>query len=651
MRRSSLKRCKPLDFNNGTLVAKNMLTPASPSAPPEAVLMRLGNLFNAGHLAEVESEARLLVERYPNCVSAWQLLGASLHLQGKNGLPALSKALDLNPVSAAAHSNLGNVLKDLGRFEDAVASYRRAIKLKPDLAGIHHNLGLALMEIRKFSEAAASFRRALTLEPDNAETHNDLGNALKDLGQLDDAVTSYLRALKIYPSYAIAHNNLGNVMKDLGQLENALASYRRALAIKPDLAMAHNNLLFVLNYSDNYTPSYCLEKAREYGQMAASKVLERFSSWRCINHPERLRVGIVSGDLCHHPVGYFLENMLMHLDPGRIELIAYPTQFREDSLTARIKPRFAAWKPVAALSDQAVVRLIHEDGVHVLLDLSGHSQHNRLSIFAWKPAPVQATWLGYFATTGVAEMDYFLADRVSVPEAARGQFTESICYLPDTRLCFTPPQTDLPVAPLPASVNGCISFGCFQNLAKIGDNVLATWGKIFTKMPDAKLRMQCAQLGEQAQVQRLLERLQRYGINTARVTTHGLVPRETYLSAHAEVDIILDTFPFPGGTTTCEALWMGVPTLTLAGGSLVARQGASLLTAAGLEEWVASDEEEYIAKAVSFARDISGIANLRATLRQKILGSPLFDAAGFARNFEAALWEMWKKHQQKHLQD
>ena len=202
--------------------AKSMLTPARPSAPPEAELMRLGNLFSAGHLAEVESQARLLVERYPKCVSAWQLLGASQHLQGKNGLPALNKAVDLHPMNAVAHSNLGNALKDLGRFEDAVASYRRAIKLKSDLAGIHYNLGLALMDIRQFSEAAASFRRALTLEPDNAEAHSDLGNALKDLGQLNEAVASYLRALKINPGYTIAHNNL----------------------------------LLVLNYSDNYTPSY-----------------------------------------------------------------------------------------------------------------------------------------------------------------------------------------------------------------------------------------------------------------------------------------------------------------------------------------------------------------------------------------------------------
>lgn len=595
--------------------AKSLLAPVRPSAPPDAELLRLVNLFNAGELAKVENHASLLVEQYPGSATAWKLLGASRHLQGKNGLSALETAVKLQPSDAMALSNLGNALKDLGQFENAVSAYRRALKLRPDLYGIHFNLGQALMDIGQCVNALMSFRQALKLNPDSADIHYHIGNALRELGQPD----------------------------------NALSSYRRALEINPDQAEAYHSLLFVLNYTANYTPSYCLEMAQQYGQMATLKALRLFTTWQCTNQPERLRVGIVSGDLRNHPVGYFLESLLSRLDVARLELIAYPTNSRENTLTARIKPHFAAWKSLVSLSDEAAARLIHDDGVHILLDLSGHSLHNRLPVFAWKPAPVQASWLGYFATTGLAEMDYILADRVSVPEERRGQFTESVYYLPDTRLCFTPPQSDLPIAPLPASINGCITFGCFQNLAKVGDNVLATWGKIFAEMPDAKLRMQCAQLGEQAQVQRLAERLQRYGINPARVTTYESVPREAYLSAHAEVDIILDTFPFPGGTTTCEALWMGVPTLTLAGGSLVARQGASLLTAAGLEGWVASDEEEYIAKAVSFARDISGIANLRATLRQKVLDSPLFDAAGFARNFETALWGMWDKHQQKHL--
>jgi len=255
---------------------------------------------------------------------------------------------------------------------------------------------------------------------------------------------------------------------------------------------------------------------------------------------------------------------------------------------------------------------------------------------------VQASWLGYFATTGVAEMDYVLADEVGVPEAQRKNFSETVWYLPDTRLCFTAPGVDLPVGSLPALQNGHITFGCFQNLAKVGDEVLAAWGKILGGLPNAKLRWQCKQLGDPAVAQQVALRLRQQGIDPARMTMHGAVSRAAYLGAHAEVDVILDTFPYPGGTTTCEALWMGVPTLTLAGDTLLSRQGASLLKAAGLGEWVASGVTDYIDRAVGLANELPRLAGLRAGLRERVNASPLFDARRFARNFEDALWGMWQ---------
>jgi predicted O-linked N-acetylglucosamine transferase (SPINDLY family) len=340
-------------------------------------------------------------------------------------------------------------------------------------------------------------------------------------------------------------------------------------------------------------------------------------------------------------VGYFLESLLANIDPARLELIAYPADLFVDALTNRIKPYFSEWKPLYHLNDEDAARLIHSDGVHVLLDLSGHTGHSRLPMFAWKPAPVQATWLGYFATTGVAEMDYLLADKVGVPEAQRKHFTEAIWYLPETRLCFSAPVTDLPVAVSPALQNGYVTFGCFQNLSKVVDEVLTVWGKILNAVPNARLRWQCKQLGDPAVVAQFGGRLQQHGIDPARVSLHGTVAREAYLGAHAEVDMMLDTFPYPGGTTTCEALWMGVPTLTLAGDTLLARQGASLLTAAGLKEWIANNEAEYIAKAVALSGDLTRLATLREGLREQVRTSSLFDARRFARNFEDALWDMW----------
>ena len=616
-------------------------------APAPAELDQLAALFNAGRHAELESRTRLLLEQYPDSGGAWKMLGVSLQAQGKDGLSALQKATELSPDDAAAHNSLGNALKGRGQIDGAVACYLRALEIRPDFVVSHHNLGVTLLDQGKLNEAEQRFRRALELKPDYAEAHNNLGNVLRYQNRYAEAEAHYLRALELKPDYADAHSNLGVILNNLGQIDRVVACFRRALELKPDFADAHSNMLHAMNYTSSHSAEECLEEARRYGRMVANKVTARFTAWQCAAQPERLRVGLVSGDLRNHPVGYFLESMLAqldpHLHPGRIELIAYPTDPISDALTARIKPCFAAWKPLYNLSDEAAARQIHADGVHVLLDISGHTGRNRLPIFAWKAAPVQASWLGYFATTGVAEMDYVLADEVGVPESQRGQFTETVWTLPDTRLCFTPPEIDLPVASLPALENGYITFGCFQNMAKVGNAVLSAWAAILAALPGARLRWQCKQLGDPVVIEQATRRLQQHGIDPARVSMHGAVSRKAYLAAHAEVDLLLDAFPFPGGTTTCEALWMGVPTLTLAGDTMLARQGASLLTAAGLKDWVATSVADYVDKAVTFAGDLTALAKLRAGLREQARTSPLFDAPRFARNMETALWGMWQQ--------
>jgi protein O-GlcNAc transferase len=358
--------------------------------------------------------------------------------------------------------------------------------------------------------------------------------------------------------------------------------------------------------------------------------------------PQSLRIGLVSGDLRDHPVGHFLEGLLRQIDRSRLEITAYDTQDKSDALTERMRPCCSTWTSLYGKSDEAAARQIRDDGIHVLIDLSGHTAHNRLAVFARKPAPVQVSWLGYFATTGVAEIDSLLADDVGVPRTHQDQFTEQIWYLPESRLCFTPPREAPAVSLLPAQTNGYITFGCFQNLAKIGDAVLTAWSRVLATLPHAVLRIQNKPLGDAPTRQMFMDRLRLHGIDPSRVALLAHVPRKEYLEAHAEVDFLLDTFPYPGGTTTCEALWMGVPTLTLAGGTLLARQGASLLTAAGLEDWVAASQDEYLAKAVAFAGDAARLAALRRDLRQQVGQSPVFDAPRFARHFEDALWGMWR---------
>jgi predicted O-linked N-acetylglucosamine transferase (SPINDLY family) len=509
-------------------------------------------------------------------------------------------------------------------------------------AVMHNKLGNALQNIGQPENAIASYRRALEIKPTFAEAHNNLGIVLKNIGQLESSMASFRRALEINPNFAGAYSNMGNVQRELGLFDVAVASYRRAMELKPDYLTAHSNLLFTLNFVSNQSAEMMMAEAQGFGKMA-TRLARSFNNWPCVaENVQCLRVGLVSSDLRMHPVGFFLETVLANIDPTRIELFAYPTLLKEDELTARIRPFFKSWKPLRGLADETAARLIHDDGVHILLDLCGHTANNRLPVFAWKPAPIQASWLGYFATTGVAEMDYVLVDAVGVAENQRDQFTEAVWYLPDTRLCFTPPSDDLPVTALPALKNGLITFGCFQKLSKVGDEVLSAWGDIFAALPKARLRMQCQQLGEQEQEEQLLARLQRYGIAADRVELKSGTTRAAYLAAHAEVDMILDTFPFPGGTTTCEALWMGVPTLTLAGGRLLARQGASLLTAAGLPDWVTENREEYITKAIELAGDLPKLSTLRAGLRQQVLASPVFDGKRFALNLEQGVWGLWE---------
>ncbi len=460
------------------------------------------------------------------------------------------------------------------------------------------------------------------------------------------AIASYRCALKIKPDFVDAHNNLGNALLANIQIDEAIASYRRATEFKPDYFMAQGNLLSCLNYAC-LSPDLRLEEARKYGRMVTSLVTSKFSTWQCTADPKRLRVGIVSGSLRNNPTGFFLESVLQQIDPSRIELIAYPSSLKADELTERIKPYFSEWKPIVGKSDEAAAQLIHADGVHILIDLAGHSAHNRLPMFAWKPAPVQVSWLDSLATTGVAEMDYFLADEVGVPVARRVHFSETVRYLPDTRLCFTAPNVDLPVSPLPALKNGHITFGCYQILSKLGDEVLSVYAKILALLPDSKIRFQCAPLGDAQVAAQFAKRLQQHGMDTSRITLLGPVSREEYLASYGEVDVILDTFPFSGGTTTCDAIWMGVPTITLTGDTLLSRQGASLLTVVGLEDWIANNVDQYVAMAVALTKDLSRLSTLRADLRQQGLNSPLFDAKHFARNLETALWEMWQTYSLK----
>jgi predicted O-linked N-acetylglucosamine transferase (SPINDLY family) len=481
----------------------------------------------------------------------------------------------------------------------------------------------------------------VALAPEDAEAHSNLGMTLRGLGRQEEAEASCRQAIALKPDYANAYNHLGNTLRDLGRLEEAEASYRQAISLKPDFVDALSNLLFSQS-SRAFDSALHLKEALHYANAISKKISSRFTEWSCVKKPQRLRIGFMSGDFKNHPVGYFLEGLLTQLNPSSVELFAYPTHFIEDELTARIKPCFASWTPLFNKSDKEAARLIHNDGVHILIDLSGHTAKNRLPIFAWKPAPIQISWLGYWATTGVPEIDYLLGDPHVTPPEDDNQFTEKVWRLPETRWCFTPPDVDIEVSEPPAVNHGYVTFGCFNNATKVNDEVMALWTKILNAIPNSRLLLKAKQFRDQMARESIIQRFAAHGIDSKRISLEESEDRQKYFAAYNKIDIALDPFPFTGGTTSVESLWMGVPLVTLAGDSLISRQGVGVLMNTGLPDWIATDEDEYVAKAVAFSSDLKGLAKLRAGLRGHLLSSPLFNSSRFANHFEKAVWSMWE---------
>jgi predicted O-linked N-acetylglucosamine transferase (SPINDLY family) len=489
-----------------------------------------------------------------------------------------------------------------------------------------------------------SYDKAIQLKPDFVEAYSNRGAVLRELRQLQEAVASCDKAIQLKPDYVEAYNHRGNALGDLGRLDEAMQNYDKAIQLKPDYVKAYGNLLMTLNYTPNHNAIDHIAIARKFGEIVTEKTQIHFSAYKCLPMPERLRVGFVSGDLRNHPVGYFLESVLSSIDSSKIELIAYPTTPKVDDLSDRIKPFFSMWKPIYGQTDEAAANMIYADGVHVLIDLSGHTADNRLPMFGCKPSPVQVSWLGYFATTGLNEMDYLLGDPYVTPPEDDDQFTEKVWRLPETRWCFTPPDVDVEVSAPPALKQDYVTFGCFSNLTKINDKVVELWAKVLDAIPNSRLLLKAKQLRDQLVRESIIQRFAAQGINSKRISLEESEDRQKYFAAYNRIDITLDPFPFTGGTTSVESLWMGVPLITLAGDSLISRQGVGVLTNAGLPDWIADDEESYLAKAIIFASDLDKLARLRANLRSQVLASPLFDAPRFAQNFENALFEMWNQY-------
>lgn len=605
---------------------------------------------NLGLMYEANGERAKAILLFQKAISikseyeqAHNNLALSLHHDGRfsEAINHFNQAILVKPQYAEACNNLGASLQSIGALTEAEATVRRSIAISPFCASAYNNLGNILQEAGNLDEAEKMLRKALEINPDLPDAFNNLGNLYQRRKKFKEACSFYRRAVEIKPNDPLSWNNLGTAAQSLGEFPEAISCYKSALEVDPVYHNAHSNLLFALNYVSERNPEEDFKLAMQYGKSVAAKA-KRYDRWNCNFNPDRLRVGIVSGDMLSHPVGYFLESVVKELVSDCIELFAYSTHYQTDALTLRILPKFTEWKSIYGLTDVAAASTIHSDAIHILIDISGHTAFNRLSMFAYKPAPVQVSWLGYFATTGVQEVDYLIADPWTLPDNEECYFTESIWRLPETRLCFTPPETHVETSRLPALANGYITFGCFNNLGKMNDEVVKTWAEILHAVPASKLMLKSPQLLERETQETTINRYSRFGISADRLILEGPSSREEYLTKYHLIDLALDPFPFTGGTTSAESLWMGVPVITLAGKRFISRQGLGIMKNAGMDGWIAETVEDYKDLAINHAQEVDQLDSLRSTLRTQVLASPLFDAKRFARHFEDALWGMWR---------
>jgi predicted O-linked N-acetylglucosamine transferase (SPINDLY family) len=607
----------------------------------------LGNALMAqGRIDPAIEHYQRAVALQPNFAVAHANLGNALVQQGRID-PAIAhceRALSLKPDYAEAHYNLGNALAMQGQTDRAIEHYQRAVALQPNFADAHNNLGLALALQGQTDRAIAHYERALSLKPDYAEAHNNLGSALVAQRRIDPAVAHYERALSLKPDYAEAHNNLGLALALQGRIDQVVAHYERALTLWPDNVVAHNSLLLTLNYVSDKDPvavyAAHLDFAKRW-EAPLSTSIQSHANDR--SRERRLRIGYVSSDFKQHSVSYFIEPVLAHHDHERFEIFCYSNQLQEDEVTERLKSHADHWCRLVGLSDELVAQRVRADKIDILIDLSGHTGSNRLLVFARKPAPIQITWLGYPGTTGMSAMDYRLTDRFADPPGMTEHLhSEKLIRLPECFSCYQPPGDAPEVSGLPAREKGYVTFGSFNNLAKITPEVKAVWAKILQAVPGSRLTLKNPALGENATRQAMRQAFTELGIAPERLELLGHEQSQrAHLERYRSIDIGLDPFPYNGATTTCEALWMGVPVVVLAGGTHAGRVGVSQMSNLGLTDLIGHTPEEYIATASRLATDLEHLSALRAGLRTRMAASPLTEARRFTNNLEQAYRVMW----------
>jgi predicted O-linked N-acetylglucosamine transferase (SPINDLY family) len=605
----------------------------------------LGNALRAGgDLRSAAGAFEHALSLDPRSAEVFTNLGALMEQAGnvEDATLCFLRALEINPDYGDAHYTLANLLKRAGNLEEAVRHYEQAIHPQCEYAAeALNNLGTTLRRMGRSEEAVERFRQAIRLRAPYFEAHLNLADALESAGKLEEAGRTYQAILSFQPDSAMAYAGAAAVLADQGRPERAQAAYRKAVSLARDNALLHSNLLLDLHYDATPDPSELLSAHQEWAARHAAGLCSARPFANSRDPMRTLRVGFISADFCRHPIGFFLAPVLAsRMRPG-FELFCYSDTAAPDAMTAELEQGADIWRTTAGHSNEELAEVIREDRIDILVDLAGHTRRNRLLVFARKPAPVQMTWAGYPDTTGLPQMDWLLSDRWQTPAGSEQWFVERIARMPDGYVCYQPPDYAPAVSAGPIETRGHITFGCCNRLAKVNAEVVRLWARLLYSVPEARLVLQAYAFADKSVSRRYRKMFSGEGIDGSRLELQGPRSHGELLAGYADIDIALDPFPYSGGLTTCEALWMGVPVITWAGERMASRHSAGHLTNIGLPELVASSADAYLRVATELALDGEQLHCLRRQLRERMACSPLVDGERFTANLLALWRRLW----------
>lgn len=604
-------------------------------------------MLNAGKWAEAITAFEKLSESEPANATIRYNLGFALQ-KANNKAKAVTQylaAVALDPKHASALNNCGNLLNDLGHGKNAMDAFRRTLEIEPDHMNALKMLGVLSLKHGTPAEAVRYLRRAAALAPKDLAVQFCLAQAKTGQHRLKEAAQIYEGIISIQPNHSAAHNNLASILKQQGLVDEALVHWHHAYDANPTEPVLLSNIILSSHYTPNIDAKTRLEQARSWGRAFGDPVRESRLKLDVVADPDRpLRVGYISSDFHRHPIGFFMTGVFANHNQDQFKVYAYSATSKEDDLTIAFRDHASVWRKVTSLDATAIAKLICEDRIDILVDLAGHAEGNWLRVLALKPAPVQAIAGGHFCTTGLDGVDYAISDSVHSPPGSDGEFTESLIRLPDGYICYTPPPDAPDVGPLPALAAGHVTFGCLNNIAKLGPQVVDLWAQLLRRLPDTRLFLAAKVFEASDARERFCALFRERDVDPARIGFKGGAPHNVYMGYYNQIDVALDPFPYSGGLTTCEAMWMGVPVITLGGGdSFASRHSAGHLSRVGLDELITASPEAYIAKAEELVGDIMGLSALRHALRNRMAASPLCDCVGHTRALEAALRNVWRE--------